>query len=344
MKKLIYIICVGLGASVQAQDVHFSQFYETGAVLNPGQTGLSNERIRVGLQYRDQWSVINKTYRTGLIHVDAPLLSGKNRNANIGLGGYAFYDRAGAGALGQTEAALQVSGMVKMADGHWLGAGVRTAYTQYTASNTDFEWGLQFDGTGFNGALNSFEAAGMQKTNAFDISAGFGYHYSSSSNSVSSRGRTIIHAGVAYHHIASPSIGFFDNAAELPGRIVAMFSGRFDLGTGKTGIIPVAYYSRQQKQQEISAGAIFRYGLGTTSKYTGFMSESELGAGMLFRLGDAIIPTIRFQTAHIGVGVSYDITVSQFGGAVRGNGGWEISLRLMDIGGMAGGTSGKSML
>jgi type IX secretion system PorP/SprF family membrane protein len=344
MKKIIITACFLITmASGYAQDIHFTQFYETGALLNPAFAGLGEEKIRVGLSYRDQWAALDKTYKTGLFHADAPLLGGKNRSANIGLGGYAFFDRAGAGSLKQTEAALQLSGMAQVGDGHWISAGVRTAYCQFTGDNGDFTWGMQFDGTGYNASLNSFETFGQMKSNAFDISGGLAYSYTSSSNAVARGGKNSFTAGVAYHHIATPKVGFYDNAAEIPARIVAMLHGRFDFGTSKYGIIPVAYYSLQGKQQEANLGALFRYGLGTDSKYTGFLSESEIGAGMMFRVGDAIIPTIRFQTAHMVFGFSYDFTISKLSSAVRGNGGFEVSVRLRNIGGM-GGTMGRSMM
>jgi len=346
MKK--YIIFGFFGAifsTVAAQDIHFTQFWESGALLNPALTGLGTGKVRAGMQYRDQWSALNKTYRTGLVHVDAPLLSGKNRTSNIGLGGYAFFDKAAVGALSQNEIALQVSGMVSVAEGQWISAGIRSAYMQYTANMDAFQWGMQFDGTGYNPAFNSFESAGMSKTNNIDLSAGLAYHYNSGeSRSVRSAGKTEFTVGAAYHHIAGPSIGFFDNAEKLRGRIVGMATGRIDFGSTKSGLLPGVYYSRQGNQQELNLGTLFRYGLGTQSKYTGLLSESEIGAGMYYRVGDALIAAVRFQTSHLVVGVSYDITMSKLGGAVRGNGGWEVAIVMRNIGGIGGGNTGKASL
>lgn len=346
MKKLIISGLLGiLVSAASAQDIHFTQFWETGALLNPALTGLGAEKVRAGLQYRDQWSALNKTYRTGLVHVDAPLLGGKNRRSNIGLGGYAFFDKAAVGALSQNEIALQVSGMVSVAEGQWISAGIRTAYMQYSANMDAFQWGMQFDGTGYNPAYNSFEVTGMSKTNNLDFSAGLAYHYrSGASKSVRSAGKTEFTFGAAYHHIAAPSIGFFDNAEKLRGRLMVMGTGRVDFGTTKSGLLPGIYYSYQRGQQELNLGALFRYGLGTQSKYTGLLSESEIGAGMYYRVGDALIAAVRFQTSHLAVGVSYDITMSKLGGAVRGNGGWEVSILMRNIGGIGNSTMGKASL
>ncbi len=346
MKKLLYtIVAITIGLPTLSQDIHYSQFWDSGALFNPGLTGLGQDKVRAGLQYRDQWSAIDRTYKTGLFHVDAPLLGGKNRTANIGLGGYVFFDKAGAGTLGQTEVALQVSGIVKIANNQWISAGLRGAYIQYKSNSSTLQWGTQFDGSSYNATITSGEPDWNQQTGTPDFSAGIAYYYSNSAdNKVTSSGKTWFTAGIAYHHVASPSVGFSDPTNKLESRIVASMNGRIDLGTTKYGILPAIFFSTQHKATEISVGALFRYGLGTDSKYTGLLSESEIAAGLMYRVGDAIVPVIRFQTSHLGIGVSYDFTTSKLGAAVKGNGGWEISLRILNLGGLLGGTSGKSMI
>ena len=58
----------------QAQDPEFSQFYAAPLYLNPAFAG-SARCPRIGLNYRNQWPALNKTYITSAVsydqHIDA---------------------------------------------------------------------------------------------------------------------------------------------------------------------------------------------------------------------------------------------------------------------------------
>ena len=65
MKGIWYMILISFtGLTLQAQDVHFSQFYAAPLLVNPAQTGNFSGTARVGANYRDQWGSITVPYRT----------------------------------------------------------------------------------------------------------------------------------------------------------------------------------------------------------------------------------------------------------------------------------------
>ena len=80
-------------------------------------------------------------------------------------------------------------------------------------------------------------------------------------------------------------------------------------------------YSVQSKYQELVLGMALRYHLNLQRS-----REVSLLLGSNFRMNDAFIPTLELQYQAIKVGLSYDITVSDFQLATRRQGGPEISI------------------
>src|SRR5689334_18495356 len=66
------IISLGLLAAIkvtQAQDIHFSQFFEAPLLRNPSLAGLFDGDLRLQMVYRDQWkSVTPNSFRTASIN------------------------------------------------------------------------------------------------------------------------------------------------------------------------------------------------------------------------------------------------------------------------------------
>ena len=72
-KSAIILFLVGV-MSFNAQDLHFTQFYNTPMKLNPANTGAFKGDLRVISNYRNQWSSIESPYKTFGFSVDLPIL------------------------------------------------------------------------------------------------------------------------------------------------------------------------------------------------------------------------------------------------------------------------------
>ncbi len=69
-KLLLFIVFIFLGLKASmAQDPQFSQFYAAPLYLNPAFTG-SNEKTRVGLNFRSQWPSLNASFSTASVYMD----------------------------------------------------------------------------------------------------------------------------------------------------------------------------------------------------------------------------------------------------------------------------------
>jgi hypothetical protein len=74
MKTLFKTLVISLGLlatikNTQAQDIHFSQFFEAPLLRNPSLAGLFDGDLRLQVVYRDQWkSVTPNSFRTASIN------------------------------------------------------------------------------------------------------------------------------------------------------------------------------------------------------------------------------------------------------------------------------------
>src|SRR5690554_5747841 len=153
MKKLILsaIILGGLSLTIQAQDVHFTQYFRSPLTLNPAQTGLIASDWHASANFRTQWySVSSNPYVSGTVAFDMPLLREKLPEGDaLGIGVLGLYDKAGSGGLQNTTLAISLAyhksfGMDKQ---HTLSLGVQGALVQKSIQFDKLIFGDQFDPT-----------------------------------------------------------------------------------------------------------------------------------------------------------------------------------------------------
>src|ERR1043165_168748 len=108
-RRIQYIILCSLliaGMHVHAQDIHFSQFFETPLLRNPGLAGIFTGDYRIQMVYRDQWRSVTDGYKTGSLNGEYKLSVGKADDF-LTVGGQVLFDRAGSAVL-QTTSVLPV--------------------------------------------------------------------------------------------------------------------------------------------------------------------------------------------------------------------------------------------
>ena len=96
---------LGLNASLQAQDLHFSQFMNSPLLTNPANTGfIPQADYRLGMNYRNQWSAIMSVpYKTMSAFGDVQVLRNKIETGWMGLGGVILHAVAGSANLTSTK-------------------------------------------------------------------------------------------------------------------------------------------------------------------------------------------------------------------------------------------------
>src|SRR4051812_9027477 len=88
-----------------AQDMHFSQWFNSPLTTNPANTGfIPDADYRIGANYRTQYvNVLSVPYKTYSIWGDAQLMRDRFDNGWLGVGGVLLRDVAGSGNLTSTK-------------------------------------------------------------------------------------------------------------------------------------------------------------------------------------------------------------------------------------------------
>lgn len=313
MKKLciIYMMCLTAMAGF-AQDIHFSQFYNSPLTLNPTLTGLAEGKFRVGGIYRTQWSKVARPFRTASVAFDMPFDAGFADGDKLGAGLVFFHDQTGE----YNFTTLTVNGsfayhkVLDRESRHYLSLGLQVGFTQ---KRFDLSKGLfadQIDG-GLVGSGTTAENISSNSITHENLNVGLSY-----SGRLSDR--TAIFLGGSMFNVTQPKESFLNNDDERLAYRVSVNAGA-EIGLGKGGfqLLPSVIYQTQAAASEINAGL----GLGYK-----FKNEFRALLGAYYRVGDAVIPMVGLEYKGFNVTVSYDINSSDLKQAASGNNALEFSV------------------
>lgn len=113
-------------------------------------------------------------------------------------------------------------------------------------------------------------------------------------------------------------------------KIIAQFSGTFDMRNSKLSLVPSIFYATQGPYKEITPGLLFKIRFGNSTKYSGLFKQGAFYFGSHYRLKDAIIPEVYLEFTDYMIGISYDYNNSALSSVTGGNGGFEISIRYIN--------------
>ena len=338
MKFTKYLLILGAffvlgGSSMNAQDIHFSQFYMSPLNLNPAMTGVMNCNTRVVVNYRNQWSQVLRgdAYNTYSVSYDQKIAVG--RSDYFGIGGSFWGDRAGELNFGTTQGRISFSYAKKMGgyrkSARYLVFGADAGISQRRIDLSGARWPSQHDGNGgFDPTLpgGSGEIMDTDFLHA-DLTGGLLFF-----NVLDEANNFYI--GLAMHHMNQPNVSFLGNEENLTSRATIHAGGQFEINRDFS-ILPGVIYMTQGQHKEINAGVSGRFNLGSRSDGQSW----QLGAW--YRIGnkvdggihsDAFILSTRFDYGNYGIGFSYDVTVSKLSQAGTANGAFEFSLNYLICG------------
>jgi type IX secretion system PorP/SprF family membrane protein len=327
--KTIVVSAAVLGVSqVNAQDLHFSQYYTHASWLNPALVGNYDGSFRLAAIYRQQWTSAlgNQGFQTVGADVDFCLLEGYLRSDKLAIGVGFFNDRSGAAGLSVLNANLSVAyhkGFGK--DGqHRLSIGLQGAFIQKRVEDPTF-------GDQFLGHNQSPKTASDEIFNRgfyrFDFNAGL-YWRSNFKDKVK------LGIGVGAYHLIEPKQSTVTNQSTLE--------------TDKNSVLPRKFnadfnleaFLTKNKKVSLSPEFLFMYqspfmemlpGLSATYYFnTGFRNNNSVSLGARFRVGgntpDAVIPMANVEFRNVRLGFSYDVNISQLKTSTMNRGAFEISL------------------
>ena len=315
MKKRKYYLLVPLLCThlvVLAQDIHFSQFFETPILRNPALAGIFTGDYRLQMVYRDQWRSVTDGYRTGSLNGEYKFHVGK-ADDYLTLGGQFLFDRAGTAALTQVSIlpVINYHQSLSAEKNRYLSlgfmGGVVNRSFDRSKITTDNTYTSGIDG----------EPLAIPNYTYLDGSVGMSYNSNLTSNPQDN-----FYLGIAYHHFTKPKNSFFqDPTIQLNPKWVTSAGFRFGV-TEYSYITIQADHSVQAKYQETVAGAMYGFKMGPEIDNPDYI----LHGGLYLRWNDALIPVIKIEHQGFAFSFSYDVNISRLKPASLGRGGYELSV------------------
>jgi type IX secretion system PorP/SprF family membrane protein len=299
-----------------AQDLHFSQFFNSPLTTNPANTGfIPDADYRIGINYRNQWSsILSAPYKTVSAFADAQLFRNKMENGWIGIGGVLLSDKAGSGVLTSNKFYGSVAYHHMLGLSSLLSAGFNLGYVSKRIDPTNLKFPDQFNGKFFDAAISP----NVQFTNInidyYDMQVGMNYAYFPQED-------VYINAGYSIHHVNKPKETFFGDNTEtgkIPVRHIGFVNAILKVNP-RVIINPNVYFTTQTNAVEISGGLNANYNLSE-------FGESQLVVGLYYRYKDAVIPMVGFETKNVSFNFSYDATVSALSKFNNARGAAEFSI------------------
>jgi len=312
IKTIVLAACVAYSVSLDAQDIHFSQYELSPLTLNPALTGAYEGTFRVGAIYRDQWaSVLNNQYTTPAIYGDLPVIRGWGKNDWFGAGMYLFNDKAGSAALTNLTGMLSLAYHLGLGDksNTVLSFGAQAGIVQKKVNQDDllFEDQIIF-GTSTSGEYND----------GFDQSISYSDLNVGALVNVYLTSRFNFYAGTGIFHLNRPNDGFLSEQ-KLSRRGMIHLGANYDLASRKVFISPSLMFQTQAKARELITEIKAGYHFNPERNIT-------LNGGLGFRYSGAGILRIGMDYKGAKVGIAYDFDFSPLNPASRGRGAYELAL------------------
>jgi type IX secretion system PorP/SprF family membrane protein len=313
---VLLAICFQLSAIGFAQDLHFSQFFNSPLTTNPANTGfIPDGDYRLGINYRNQWSAIMAMpYKTMSAFGDVQVMRGRFENGWIGLGGVILKDVAGSGNLSSTKIYGSVAYHQMLGYSSLLSLGFNIGYANKQINTANLKFPDQFDGKFFDNKLPTSVVLANNNIGYFDMQVGMNYAYFPTE-------KIYVNGGFSAHHLNRPKESFFssdDVDTRIAPRYIGFLNGSF-MVNDQWIVNPNVYYTTQASASELVLGLNAHYNISGDGEYT-------LIGGAYYRHKDAIIPLIGLGYKDYTFTFTYDATMSDLKSYNGTRGAFEFSL------------------
>jgi type IX secretion system PorP/SprF family membrane protein len=342
MRDPAIILLVLAARLMTGQDIHYSQFWENPAMLNPALAG-AEYKHRFSASFKDQWGSVSVPYRTYGISYDRRLNSDGWKTASnssmsfrkksvgrLAAGFSAYNDIAGDGKLGATSANLSLASFVPLDKDNYLSVGLQGGIIQRRLDAGALRFPDQFEDAQFDADL-----AGTEDLSAFnniygDLSAGLLWYYGENRHVVLVEQMLKAKMGVSFFHVARGSEQFLQNSSNRI-QMKTVFHGDFVFGIRNTSstFCPAYMLSLQGPSRELMVGGMIRTYIADNSIYTGLVNRTSFSYGAYYRNKDALMVMFNYDWQQkYSLGISYDVNVSSLSKSSSYRGGVEITLRI----------------
>ncbi|BAV08352.1 type IX secretion system membrane protein, PorP/SprF family [Filimonas lacunae] len=282
---------------VKAQvDPHFTQYYIYPGWLNPGLTGAFDGDYRITGIYRNQWSGISNAFSTPGISADV------NTGKNLSLGMNVMNQTAGSGGYNYLNGYLSVAynGIRFGQNGEQIiSIGLSGGVINRKFNPAKFNYGSQWNGTGYDPTLPGNETLTKTSAMAADMGAGVVYYDSAPDKKVNFFG------GFSAFHLNQPQDPFLGEGfkTKLPIRYTIHGGAKIFLSETLTAV-PNLLYMKQGNAEEKMAGGYLQIMVNDVT---------DLLVGANYRFKDAAAPYVGVFYNGFTLSASYDVNTSDLG-------------------------------
>lgn len=296
---LLLILLVG---NISAQDVNFSQFFNNPVYLNPGLTGNTTCKFRLGLNYKSQFRTISQPYVTINAFADGKLKDNPAKGDVLGGGVIVYNDNAGIGNLSTTKALVSSAYHKMLSKGktsQYLSLGVSAGIVQKTLDGGVFTWNTQWTSEGFDKGINPGEPGlnngQFPNVSFLDLNAGVVYSISTDDN-IGMQG------GFSLGNILGVKETFLEDQENTRGRKPTIFFNGFFGVSDEITVMPGFMYTNQRGANELVIGSNISFQVDKSDFY--------LVGGLWARNLRDISPSIGFESKGISMLLNYDFNIT----------------------------------
>lgn len=302
--------------SIEAQDIHFSQFFYSPQTLNPAEIGNFDAQYRLNANQKTQWREVSRPYTSFAFMGDGRF---DITPENVSLGLMVLNDNAGDSRFNTFRmlAGGAYRYQLKNSKDQFLQGGLQLGFTQIKLDREALSFNNQYNGVVYNPNLPSGESFPRTSRWYFNLNMGVNYTWQPET-------RKKVTLGLAGHNMTAPDQSFFnDTGVNLPLRLSIYAKGEWKIAED-LDLLPAIRYMDQATFSEFIAGTGLRYIL---------LNERALYrsvfAGYFGRFGDSGIAMAGVEIDEWRIAASYDINVSNLKPASRNRGGFEFSVRYL---------------
>ena len=277
--------------TIQAQDVHYSQFDKTKSLVNPSLIANQNQKYEIQLQRRSQWSSVTVPFNTFSLSLNC-----KDIYKSFSLGTTILNDVAGDSHFSTEGLSLSLVNSFNTIENS-LAVSLQTALYQRS---------VNYDNLIF---LENEELQNI-KFSFFDVGLGV------SNYKILDRNSAFL-VGISAYHLNKPKQSLFSNNQVVLGLKYILHSTYYTGVSSKINISPTLYISSQNQDKECIIGSGITYKLN---------DEVNLKSGVYSRIKDSFFVALGMQKANLEAIISYDINTSTLTNASNSMGGLEFSI------------------
>ena len=314
MKYFKILLCLLAPCFLQAQDIHWTQYYNSPLNINPSLTGLIDGDTRFTGNFRRQWASVPVPYTTFSGMFDTKLAKISNDKNLWAAGVLINYDKAGDGEMKLFEGSLNGSFTRVLSEKNFLTLGLQLGFGQRSFNLQNLTFDNQWRGDVFDNTLAINENGLGNSRSLLKLGTGLNFNHATDK-------RNRFNIGVGILNFNQPNTSYYENTSvSLPIRynvyaqLVKYLGTDWDLKINALGQL-------QQEYDEILAGIALKH---YVSHKRG--NALALQLGLEYRFDDAFAPVIHLFYNEWIVGFSYDINISDFDIATQNRGGPELSV------------------